>query len=233
MIASGAHATLSAAAVNLVMSAQEDPEVREAVLATTLIVPDGQPLVWALRALGHGASATRVYGPDLMAPRVRPCGRREHADVPLRRSQRGRARRAHREPARRASPASRSPAPTRRRSASSPPRRTSRSRSASTRAARRLVWVGIGPAAPGAVDGAHAPAPRGARAGRGRRRVRLPRRARLARRPPGWAAAGSSGRTGSRTSRGGCGGATPATTRASSRRSRASTPPSAVRALTI
>jgi N-acetylglucosaminyldiphosphoundecaprenol N-acetyl-beta-D-mannosaminyltransferase len=29
-------------------------------------VPDGQPLVWALHALGH-AAATRVYGPDLMA----------------------------------------------------------------------------------------------------------------------------------------------------------------------
>jgi N-acetylglucosaminyldiphosphoundecaprenol N-acetyl-beta-D-mannosaminyltransferase len=37
-----------------------------AVLATTLAVPDGQPLVWALRALGH-AEATRIYGPDLMA----------------------------------------------------------------------------------------------------------------------------------------------------------------------
>jgi N-acetylglucosaminyldiphosphoundecaprenol N-acetyl-beta-D-mannosaminyltransferase len=29
------------------------------------VVPDGQPLVWALNALGHDAS--RVYGPDLMA----------------------------------------------------------------------------------------------------------------------------------------------------------------------
>jgi len=29
-------------------------------------VPDGQPLVWALHALGH-RRATRVYGPDLMA----------------------------------------------------------------------------------------------------------------------------------------------------------------------
>ena len=36
-----------------------------AVLGTTLAVPDGQPLVWALRLLGH-KQATRVYGPDLM-----------------------------------------------------------------------------------------------------------------------------------------------------------------------
>jgi N-acetylglucosaminyldiphosphoundecaprenol N-acetyl-beta-D-mannosaminyltransferase len=66
MIASGSRGSLSAAAVHLVMLAQEDPEVRDAVLAMTLVVPDGQPLVWALRALGHKA-ATRVYGPDLMA----------------------------------------------------------------------------------------------------------------------------------------------------------------------
>jgi N-acetylglucosaminyldiphosphoundecaprenol N-acetyl-beta-D-mannosaminyltransferase len=66
MIASGARGSLSAAAVHLVMRAHEDAEVRRAVLAATLIVPDGQPLVWALRALGH-RSATRVYGPELMA----------------------------------------------------------------------------------------------------------------------------------------------------------------------
>ena len=66
MIASGSPGSLSAAAVHLVMLAQEDPEVRRAVLAATLVVPDGQPLVWALHALGH-AGATRVYGPDLMA----------------------------------------------------------------------------------------------------------------------------------------------------------------------
>jgi len=65
-IAAGARASVSAAAVHLVMRAQEQPEVMRAVLDTTLVVPDGQPLVWALHALGHGA-ATRVYGPDLMA----------------------------------------------------------------------------------------------------------------------------------------------------------------------
>jgi N-acetylglucosaminyldiphosphoundecaprenol N-acetyl-beta-D-mannosaminyltransferase len=57
---------VTAAAVNLVMSAQEQPETLAAVLGATLAVPDGQPLVWALHALGH-ARATRVYGPDLMA----------------------------------------------------------------------------------------------------------------------------------------------------------------------
>jgi N-acetylglucosaminyldiphosphoundecaprenol N-acetyl-beta-D-mannosaminyltransferase len=71
MIATGSRGTVTAAAVNLVMSAHEDPAARAAVLGATLAVPDGQPLVWALRALGH-ARATRVYGPDLM---LRFCAR--------------------------------------------------------------------------------------------------------------------------------------------------------------
>ena len=78
MIASGSRGSLSAAAVHLVMLAQEDAEVRRAVLDATLVVPDGQPLVWALRALGHGA-ATRVYGPELMA---RYCARAAHSGTP-------------------------------------------------------------------------------------------------------------------------------------------------------
>lgn len=66
MIATGERGYVTAAAVNLVMNAQENPATMEAVMAATLAVPDGQPLVWALRALGH-TDATRVYGPDLMA----------------------------------------------------------------------------------------------------------------------------------------------------------------------
>jgi len=58
-------AYLSAAAVHLVMVAQEDEATRAAVRDATLVVPDGQPLVWALKSMGHEAS--RVYGPDLMA----------------------------------------------------------------------------------------------------------------------------------------------------------------------
>jgi N-acetylglucosaminyldiphosphoundecaprenol N-acetyl-beta-D-mannosaminyltransferase len=66
MIAADARGYVTAAAVNLIMSAREDADVRAAVLGATLAVPDGQPLVWALHALGH-RGATRVYGPDLMA----------------------------------------------------------------------------------------------------------------------------------------------------------------------
>ncbi|HEY7953370.1 MAG TPA: WecB/TagA/CpsF family glycosyltransferase, partial [Solirubrobacteraceae bacterium] len=66
MIAAGERGYLTAAAVNLVMAAQEQPETMAAVLGATLALPDGMPLVWALRALGH-KRATRLYGPDLMA----------------------------------------------------------------------------------------------------------------------------------------------------------------------
>jgi N-acetylglucosaminyldiphosphoundecaprenol N-acetyl-beta-D-mannosaminyltransferase len=66
MIAARRRGYVTAAAVNLVMSAGEDERVRAATVGATLAVPDGQPLVWALHALGH-AAATRIYGPDLMA----------------------------------------------------------------------------------------------------------------------------------------------------------------------
>jgi N-acetylglucosaminyldiphosphoundecaprenol N-acetyl-beta-D-mannosaminyltransferase len=78
-IAAGGRASLTAAAVNLVMSAREEPATMAAVLATTLAVPDGQPLVWALRALGH-AGATRIYGPDLMAGF---CARAAREQIPV------------------------------------------------------------------------------------------------------------------------------------------------------
>jgi N-acetylglucosaminyldiphosphoundecaprenol N-acetyl-beta-D-mannosaminyltransferase len=79
LIAADGRGYLTAAAVNLVMSAHEDPAVCAAVLDATLAVPDGQPLVWALRALGH-ARATRVYGPDLMALY---CARAAGAGTPI------------------------------------------------------------------------------------------------------------------------------------------------------
>lgn len=79
MVATDARGYVTAAAVNLVMSAREQPETLAAVLGATLAVPDGMPLVWALRALGH-ARATRVYGPDLMA---KYCARTARAGTPI------------------------------------------------------------------------------------------------------------------------------------------------------
>jgi N-acetylglucosaminyldiphosphoundecaprenol N-acetyl-beta-D-mannosaminyltransferase len=53
------------AAVHTIMACQEDPTLRAAVQGATFTVPDGQPLVWALNALGHRLPG-RVYGPELM-----------------------------------------------------------------------------------------------------------------------------------------------------------------------
>ena len=70
-VAAQARAYICVAAVHTVMASQEDPALRAAVLGADFTVPDGQPLVWAMNALGHDLSS-RVYGPELMA---RACAR--------------------------------------------------------------------------------------------------------------------------------------------------------------
>ncbi len=65
MVASRSHGYVCVAAVHTVMASREDPELRAAVLGSDLTVPDGQPLVWAMNALGHDLPS-RVYGPELM-----------------------------------------------------------------------------------------------------------------------------------------------------------------------
>jgi N-acetylglucosaminyldiphosphoundecaprenol N-acetyl-beta-D-mannosaminyltransferase len=64
------------AATHTVVASQDDPELRAAVLAADFTVPDGQPLVWALKLLGHRLS-DRVYGPELMD---RACARAARTD---------------------------------------------------------------------------------------------------------------------------------------------------------
>ncbi|HEY8581670.1 MAG TPA: WecB/TagA/CpsF family glycosyltransferase [Capillimicrobium sp.] len=67
VVAAREKAIVTAAAVHLVMVSREDEATRAAVGdPRVLAVPDGQPLVWALKALGQ-RDASRVYGPDLMA----------------------------------------------------------------------------------------------------------------------------------------------------------------------
>jgi N-acetylglucosaminyldiphosphoundecaprenol N-acetyl-beta-D-mannosaminyltransferase len=64
-VRAGAPGYACVAAVHTVMACREDRELRAAVLGATFVVPDGQPLVWALKALGHPLPG-RVYGPELM-----------------------------------------------------------------------------------------------------------------------------------------------------------------------
>ncbi|MGH2627594.1 MAG: WecB/TagA/CpsF family glycosyltransferase [Anaerolineales bacterium] len=48
-----------------VMACQRDPDLRRIFNASAMTTPDGMPIVWLLRLLGH-RSVERVYGPDLM-----------------------------------------------------------------------------------------------------------------------------------------------------------------------
>jgi N-acetylglucosaminyldiphosphoundecaprenol N-acetyl-beta-D-mannosaminyltransferase len=66
MVATRTRGYLCACNVHTVMASHEDPELRLALESATINVPDGQPLVWALNALGH-ALPGRVYGPELMS----------------------------------------------------------------------------------------------------------------------------------------------------------------------
>ena len=60
------------ATVYSVMLCREDPDMRAATLGAEFTVPDGQPLVWAMNALGGHDLPSRVYGPELME---RACAR--------------------------------------------------------------------------------------------------------------------------------------------------------------
>jgi len=60
--------------VHTVMASREDAQLSAALQASSLNVPDGQPLVWAVNALGNSLR-DRVYGPELMA---RACARAAH-----------------------------------------------------------------------------------------------------------------------------------------------------------
>jgi N-acetylglucosaminyldiphosphoundecaprenol N-acetyl-beta-D-mannosaminyltransferase len=71
MVASERRGYVCACNVHTVMASREDPELRAALHGASVNVPDGQPLVWAINALGHSLTR-RVYGPDLME---RACAR--------------------------------------------------------------------------------------------------------------------------------------------------------------
>jgi N-acetylglucosaminyldiphosphoundecaprenol N-acetyl-beta-D-mannosaminyltransferase len=66
-----------AAPVHAVMVAQDDPEMLAALRGSTIVVPDGMPLVWAANLLGERLE-DRVYGPELMLRYSDRCAERGH-----------------------------------------------------------------------------------------------------------------------------------------------------------
>jgi N-acetylglucosaminyldiphosphoundecaprenol N-acetyl-beta-D-mannosaminyltransferase len=77
MVARRERGYVCAVAVHAVTVAQRDPEMRAALLGSTLTVPDGMPLVWAVNLLGENLPH-RVYGPELMRRYTRRCAEKGH-----------------------------------------------------------------------------------------------------------------------------------------------------------
>ncbi|MHB8658439.1 MAG: WecB/TagA/CpsF family glycosyltransferase [Solirubrobacteraceae bacterium] len=66
MVDARQHGYVCVCNVHTVMASREDPALRRALDGSSVNVPDGQPLVWAINSLGHSL-AGRVYGPELMS----------------------------------------------------------------------------------------------------------------------------------------------------------------------
>ena len=77
MIARREPGWVCAVAVHAVMVAQTDYEMRRALVESSLTVPDGMPLVWAVNMLGEDLP-NRVYGPELMERYSRRCVEKGH-----------------------------------------------------------------------------------------------------------------------------------------------------------
>jgi N-acetylglucosaminyldiphosphoundecaprenol N-acetyl-beta-D-mannosaminyltransferase len=77
MVARRDRGYVCAVAVHAVTVAQRDPEMRDALLGSSLTVPDGMPLVWAVNMLGESLPH-RVYGPELMRRYTRRCAEKGH-----------------------------------------------------------------------------------------------------------------------------------------------------------
>ena len=72
--------TVSALAVHGVMTGVRDPEHRYRLNHFDLIVPDGQPVRWALRLLHGAILPDRVYGPELT---LRVCAQAARDGLPI------------------------------------------------------------------------------------------------------------------------------------------------------
>lgn len=64
---------ICAANVHMTMEAHDDPAFRAVVNDAALVVPDGQPMVWALRALGLSQRARVRVAPDLLIELFAAC----------------------------------------------------------------------------------------------------------------------------------------------------------------
>jgi N-acetylglucosaminyldiphosphoundecaprenol N-acetyl-beta-D-mannosaminyltransferase len=68
---------ICAVAVHALTVGHTDPEMKRALLDSTLVVPDGMPLVWGANVLGESLP-NRVYGPELMRRYTQRCATQGH-----------------------------------------------------------------------------------------------------------------------------------------------------------
>jgi exopolysaccharide biosynthesis WecB/TagA/CpsF family protein len=76
----GARAVVNAAPVHAVVTAARDPALLARMNSLELVVPDGQPIRWALNLLHDAHLADRVYGPELM---LRVCRGAAERGIPV------------------------------------------------------------------------------------------------------------------------------------------------------
>jgi N-acetylglucosaminyldiphosphoundecaprenol N-acetyl-beta-D-mannosaminyltransferase len=76
----GVPATLSFHAVHAIVESTRDPELLAKVNRFDALLPDGQPVRWALNQLHGVGLQERVYGPELM---LRLCARAADEDIPI------------------------------------------------------------------------------------------------------------------------------------------------------
>lgn len=74
--AAGPGRYVCAANVHMTMAAHDDPAFRAVVNGAALVVPDGQPMVWALRALRLPQQARVRVAPDLLLDLFAACAAR-------------------------------------------------------------------------------------------------------------------------------------------------------------
>jgi N-acetylglucosaminyldiphosphoundecaprenol N-acetyl-beta-D-mannosaminyltransferase len=77
MVARREKGYVCAVAVHALTVGYKDPEMKRALLGSTLVVPDGMPLVWAANVLGENLP-NRVYGPELMRRYSMRCATQGH-----------------------------------------------------------------------------------------------------------------------------------------------------------
>jgi N-acetylglucosaminyldiphosphoundecaprenol N-acetyl-beta-D-mannosaminyltransferase len=77
MVARREKGYVCAVAVHALPVGHADPEMKRALLGSTLVVPDGMPLVWAANRLGENLQQ-RVYGPELMRRYSDRCATQGH-----------------------------------------------------------------------------------------------------------------------------------------------------------